>query len=241
MDRQRKVNWYGRRWEDLKGNKVEEEGRKWEKPWEEKRAVRQLWEGTLWAAVDESQDDLNFSFLCVKSYAVTQLLGLVISQCTKYQFLPWMESVGSIWIPELEDLLAGFECCVHLMRSWVVTCHEILYVHRCKNPTRQVHKEIATFCLMLSKLVLQRKQITDGLVCVCTYLIWMYMLWIGFQVRQTALQWDLMGNGWEQWVLLYAMANTTASVHGLESSLNFPEAAVTTSSFPPNLIPLLLS
>lgn len=58
--------------------------------------MRQLWEGTLWDAVDESQDDLNFSFLCVKSYAVTQLLVLVIFQCIKYQFLPRMESVDPI-------------------------------------------------------------------------------------------------------------------------------------------------
>lgn len=37
--------------------------------------------------VDESQDDLNVSSLCVKSYAITQLLRLVISQGMKYQFL----------------------------------------------------------------------------------------------------------------------------------------------------------
>lgn len=53
----------------------------------EKRATSQLWEGILWDAVDESRDDLNVSSSCVKSYAVTQLLGLVISQCMKYQSL----------------------------------------------------------------------------------------------------------------------------------------------------------
>lgn len=52
-----------------------------------KRAASQLWEGILWDAVDESRDDLNVSSLRVKNYAVTQLLGLVISQCLKYQFL----------------------------------------------------------------------------------------------------------------------------------------------------------
>lgn len=68
--------------------------------------------------VDESQDDLNVSSSCVISYAITQLLQLVISQGMKYQFLLWMECAGPGWSPALGDLLARLECPMWWGAGW---------------------------------------------------------------------------------------------------------------------------
>lgn len=68
--------------------------------------------------VDESQDDLNVSSSCVISYAITQLLQLVISQGMKYQFLLWMECAGPGCSPALEDLLARLECPMWWGAGW---------------------------------------------------------------------------------------------------------------------------
>lgn len=52
----------------------------------------------------------------------------------------------------------------------------------CTTAKTLVGKCIRKFCLMLSKLVLQRKQITGGLVCVYVFSMDVYV--IVFQVRQ---------------------------------------------------------
>lgn len=55
----------------------------------------------------------------------------------------------------------------------MITHHEILYVHHCKNLSRQVHKEILLNVIEVSP---PEKTNDRGLVCVCMYLIWIYML-----------------------------------------------------------------
>lgn len=113
--------------------------------------------------VHESQDDLNVSSFCVKSYAITQLLQLVISQGMNYQFLLLMECTGPGWSPELEDLLAKLECPMWWGAGW---SHPVCVP--LPNIDRQVHKQLVIFYFIPSKLVspLETQQIRDWCVCV---------------------------------------------------------------------------
>lgn len=96
------------------------------------RAASQLWEGMLWDAVDESQDDLNISSLCVKSCAVTQLLVLVISQHMKDQFLLSMETIWS-WLKSSARRSPGWAQIPHVAGGALVVTHRaVLCAHCCQ-------------------------------------------------------------------------------------------------------------
>lgn len=94
----------------------------------------------LWDAVDESQDDLNVSSLCVKSHAVTQLLVLVISQHMKGQFLLSMKSIWS-WLKSGAGISPGWAQIRHVAGGALggdTLCGPVCPL--LPNLNRQVHK-----------------------------------------------------------------------------------------------------